>query len=199
MKFSIIFLLSTFFVTVIYCENYCDTGLRAPDNSTDPNDCCPAPLFLPLDIVKECRDTYMEMQLKKNDIPGPPRGCCIGDCILERMGFNPKSDGNIDFEGLRSSILDITKGDPLWSETVSKAIYACYTMAETRAQEFNTVYTSKPAFEGEKMCHPVSGRVLSCITNEKFINCPTSVWKGTDGCEKIKTFVQRCEAPTKQS
>lgn len=60
---------------VIYGENYCDTGLHAPENSTDPTECCPSPLFLPIDIVKECRDTYMEMQKKKNDLPGLPRGC----------------------------------------------------------------------------------------------------------------------------
>lgn len=46
------------------------------------------------------------------------------------MGFNPKSDGNIDLDGLRKSILDSTKGDVVWTETVTKAIYTCYAMGE---------------------------------------------------------------------
>lgn len=71
-----------YIVQMIHGENYCDTGLRAPDNSTDPNDCCRAPLFLPVDIVKECRDTYLEMQKKKNDLPGPPRGCVSGNGLF---------------------------------------------------------------------------------------------------------------------
>lgn len=46
------------------------------------------------------------------------------------MGFNPKGDGNIDFEGLRKSLLDQTKEDPVWTDTLSQAIYDCYAMGK---------------------------------------------------------------------
>ncbi|XP_063696441.1 general odorant-binding protein 66-like [Culicoides brevitarsis] len=196
------FVLLTFIVvwiSAINGENYCDSGLNVPNNSTDPNDCCPTPAFLPMDIVTYCRDTYLEMQKKKNNLPGLPRGCCLGDCMLERMGFNPKGDGNIDLKGLKEYIMNMTNNQPIWAETMAKSINTCYAMAESRADEFKTGYEHKPSFEGEKMCHPISGRVLSCMTNERFINCPSSVWKTSENCVAIKTFVEKCEVPHKQS
>lgn len=48
------------------------------------------------------------------------------------MGFNPKGDGNIDLEGLRKSLLDTTKENPDWTDTVSKAIYRCYDMGKVK-------------------------------------------------------------------
>lgn len=52
-------------------------------------------------------------------------------------------------------------------------------LADSKVAEYQAAFELKPAFEGEKICHPISGQTLGCISNEMFINCPTSVWKAS--------------------
>uniref|UniRef100_A0A336MYG6 CSON009644 protein n=1 Tax=Culicoides sonorensis TaxID=179676 RepID=A0A336MYG6_CULSO len=186
--FSLIFclLVTQSFVTA---QDNCDSG----PNNTDPNDCCATPMLVSIEIISECLTKYGDMQKRINELPGPRRGCCIGDCITEKMGVNPTGDGNIDRDGLRKKLVEYLKGDTTFADTFNTAIDKCFAIVDTKADEYKAAFELKPAFEGEKICHPISGKTLGCISNEIFLNCPAGVWKASDECDAIKAYVQRCE------
>ncbi|XP_063701636.1 uncharacterized protein LOC134831756 [Culicoides brevitarsis] len=175
--------------SLVTAQDDCSSG----PNNTDPNDCCATPMLISMEIITECLTAYGDMQKKKNDLPGPKRGCCIGDCITEKMGVNPSGDGNLDRNGLRMKLIDHLNGDAVWKDTLNAAIDKCFAMADSKADEFKAAMELKPAFEGEKICHPISGTTLGCISNEIFINCPAGIWQGSGECDAIKAYVQRCE------
>lgn len=58
--------------------------------------------------------------------------------------------------------------------------------ADTKALEFEEAFAMKPAFDGERICHPISGFVLNCMVNELFINCPANIWKSSEYRRRLK-------------
>lgn len=100
---------------------------------------------------------------------------CIGDCITNRLGVNPNGDGNLDRPALEK-LLTGALTDDTFKGTVAAAIKTCFEMVDSKKDEFNEAFALKPSFEGEKICHPISGQVLNCVHNEMFLNCPANVW-----------------------
>lgn len=114
------------------------------------------------------------------------------------MGVNPKGDGNLNRSELKVKLQEQLKGDETWITTLNNAFDNCFAigniillynlekklsflfyLADSKVAEYQAAFALKPAFEGEKICHPISGKTLGCISNEMFINCPTSVWKAS--------------------
>lgn len=107
-----------------------------------------------------------------------------------KMGLNPTGDGNLDREGLKKAIQENMGGD--WKDIVGKAVDECFAYTDTKQEEFKIAFALQPAFEGEKICHPVSGTVLPCIKARTFAACPAGMWSSNGECDAIKTFAMNC-------
>lgn len=80
-----------------------------------------------------------------------------------------------------------------WTDFLSKTFDTCFSAAESKSEDFKVSFALHPAFEGEKICHPISGAVMSCVDAAFFVNCPGTLWKGDGECDAIKNFARICK------
>lgn len=86
-----------------------------------------------------------------------------------------------------------------WTDFLLKTFDQCMKNGEARSEDYKVSFALHPAFENEKICHPISGAVMSCIDAAFFVNCPSNLWKPSGECDKIKNFASICkEMPMKK-
>lgn len=121
----------------------------------------------------------------------------MADCILSKIDVNPYENGILDGPAFKSFLMEALANDSTWeswSDFLSKSFDKCLDFGRSKSEDFKVAFALKPAFKDEKICHPISGAVISCIDAEFYTSCPTSMWKKNDGeCEKIKNFAKICQ------
>lgn len=63
--------------------------------------------------------------------------------------------------------------------------------AGTKEADFKTV-AAMPAGPGEKICHPMSGFMMGCVTGQVYKNCPADKYTVNKECDEIKAHVDKC-------
>lgn len=51
------------------------------------------------------------------------------------------------------------------------------------------------SFDGEVICHPISGYVFGCMNTELFKRCPNMTQ--SEGCEALRTYSESCHISVK--
>jgi len=109
---------------------------------------------------------------------------------------NPYENGLLDKVAFRNYVLTSVQNDSFWSswsDFLEKTFDECHESASAKSEDFKISFALHPAFEGEKICHPISGAVVSCIQAGFFTKCPSSRWKPDAECNKIKGFANSCK------
>lgn len=98
------------------------------------------------------------------------------------MGVNPTTDGNLDRAGFKTYLQKSLKepDSSMWLDVLNAAIDKCFQVADTQATSWNEAFALPPGFEGDKVCHPISGETLGCVFNEIYLNCPVAIYKQCD-------------------
>lgn len=94
------------------------------------------------------------------------------------MGANPTFDGKIDRTSFKNYLLkSLDKDASDWKDTLVAAVDKCFQVADTKETEWQQAFALPPGFDGDKVCHPISGETLGCVMNEMFLTCPDNIYK----------------------
>lgn len=94
------------------------------------------------------------------------------------MAVNPTLDGNLDRPAFKNYLLNaLGKDSSDWKDTLATVVDKCFQVADTKASEWQQAFALPPGFDGDKVCHPISGETLGCVMNEMFLSCPDSIYK----------------------
>lgn len=94
------------------------------------------------------------------------------------MGVNKAANGKIDRIAMTNYLLnELGKDKEVWEGALNTAVDKCFQIADMKAREWQEVFALPPGFDGDKVCHPISGEVLGCIINEIFLECPDNIYK----------------------
>ncbi|XP_055609571.1 general odorant-binding protein 68-like [Uranotaenia lowii] len=172
---------------VTWAENPCANG---PPNSKNPAECCNTPMLLDKEIMMDCYQKFGEQTKRQLKMEGVPRGCCIAECGLNATGLY--SNGMVNREGLTTMFMDAVKDMPDWQNLVRNTMDECFKMAESMKDVIEAGSKLEPSFEGEMICHPISGTILRCMGMNLYANCPASIYKGGDECDQLKEYSKMC-------
>uniref|UniRef100_A0A182UIH1 OBP47-like domain-containing protein n=1 Tax=Anopheles melas TaxID=34690 RepID=A0A182UIH1_9DIPT len=166
---------------VLAGDNPCAAG---PPVDTNPAECCPTPMLVDGTIMMDCYKKYGEQTKKQLQMDGIPRGCCIAECAMNAT--NMYADGMLKRDDLSKMFMDAVKDKPEWMSLVRDATNACFELAEKKMDEIEAGAKLEPSFEGEKICHPISGTILRCMGMMMFAQCPASVFNVNENCNKLR-------------
>nr|4IJ7_A Chain A, Odorant binding protein-8 [Anopheles gambiae]4IJ7_B Chain B, Odorant binding protein-8 [Anopheles gambiae]4KYN_A Chain A, Odorant binding protein-8 [Anopheles gambiae]4KYN_B Chain B, Odorant binding protein-8 [Anopheles gambiae]4KYN_C Chain C, Odorant binding protein-8 [Anopheles gambiae]4KYN_D Chain D, Odorant binding protein-8 [Anopheles gambiae] len=168
-------------------DNPCAAG---PPVDTNPAECCPKPMLVDGTIMMDCYKKYGEQTKKQLQMDGIPRGCCIAECAMNAT--NMYADGMLKRDDLSKMFMDAVKDKPEWMSLVRDATNACFELAEKKMDEIEAGAKLEPSFEGEKICHPISGTILRCMGMMMFAQCPASVFNVNENCNKLREYGSIC-------
>lgn len=63
--------------------------------------------------------------------------------------------------------------------------------AGTKEADFK-IQAALPAGPGEKICNPMSGFMMGCVTGQVYKNCPADKYTAGKECDAIKAHVDKC-------
>ncbi|XP_041768820.1 uncharacterized protein LOC121591848 [Anopheles merus] len=172
---------------VLAGDNPCAAG---PPVDTNPAECCPTPMLVDGTIMMDCYKKYGEQTKKQLQMDGIPRGCCIAECAMNAT--NMYAEGMLKRDDLSKMFMDAVKGKPEWMSLVRDATNACFELAEKKMDEIEAGAKLEPSFEGEKICHPISGTILRCMGMMMFAQCPASVFNVNENCNKLREYGSIC-------
>ncbi|XP_058126545.1 uncharacterized protein LOC131267639 isoform X1 [Anopheles coustani] len=197
------------FGVLVVAENPCASG---PPVDTNPAECCPTPMLIDGSIMMDCYQKYGEQTKKQLKLDGVPRGCvrkcsklsnwhiltflhlcshqCIAECAMNAT--NMYADGMLKRDDVSKMFMDAMKDKPEWMALVRDATNACFELAESKKEEIEAGAKLEPSFEGEKICHPISGVVLRCMGMMMFAQCPSTVFNGSENCKKLQEYGSMC-------
>lgn len=101
---------------------------------------------------------------------------CVSDCITFKIGANKYEDGNVDYETFEKHFNKLPIDD-MWKPMVQTAVKDCFMSTTDKAEDLKISFALHPAFTGEKICHPFSGVLISCISAHLLNNCPSQLWQ----------------------
>ncbi|XP_021695486.1 general odorant-binding protein 67 [Aedes aegypti] len=168
-------------------DNPCANG---PPVQKNPMECCNTPMLLDKDIMMDCYQKYGDQTKKQMKLEGVPRGCCIAECGLNATGLY--SNGMIKRDDMTKMFMDSVKDMPEWQMLVRDTLDECFKMAESKMDEIQAGAMLEPSFEGEKICHPISGTILRCMGMNLFVKCPAGVYNESDECNQLKEYSKMC-------
>ncbi|XP_065076002.1 general odorant-binding protein 67-like [Ochlerotatus camptorhynchus] len=174
-------------VAVFGADNPCMNG---PPVQKNPTECCNTPMLLDKDIMMDCYQKYGEQTKKQMKMEGIPRGCCIAECGLNATGLY--SNGMIKRDDMTKMFMDSVKDMPMWQTLTRDTLDECFKMAESKMDEIEAGAKLEPSFEGEKICHPISGTILRCMGMNLFAKCPAGVYNESDECNQLKEYSKMC-------
>lgn len=102
---------------------------------------------------------------------------CISDCMATKIGVNPYEDGSIDEKAFSHYLQKISLDDETWRVLLLNALERCYELTSDKVEDLKISFALHPAFDGEKICHPFSGILMSCIEADLLNNCPKKLWQ----------------------
>lgn len=115
---------------------------------------------------------------------------CIAECGLNATGLY--SNGMIKRDDMTKMFMDSVKDMPEWQMLVRDTLDECFKMAESKMDEIQAGAMLEPSFEGEKICHPISGTILRCMGMNLFVKCPAGVYNESDECNQLKEYSKMC-------
>ncbi|XP_055529507.1 general odorant-binding protein 67-like [Wyeomyia smithii] len=186
-----VFAIVTFVVllqSVVYGgDNPCANG---PPVNKNPGECCDTPMLLDKEIMMNCYKQYGEQTKRQMKLEGIPRGCCIAECGLNATGLY--SNGMIHRDDMTKMFMDVVKDMPQWQMLVQDTLDECFKMAESMMDQIEAAAKLEPSFEGEKICHPISGTIMRCMGMNMFVKCPPGVYRESDECNQLREYSKMC-------
>ncbi|XP_062549390.1 general odorant-binding protein 66-like [Armigeres subalbatus] len=168
-------------------DNACKNG---PPVNKGLWDCCNMPNLIDQDIRTECQQKYGEQTVKQAKLEGTPRGCCIAECQLNATGLY--ADGMVDREAMTSMFMDAVKDAPEWQPKVRDLLDECFRRAEANKDVIAAGAMLEPSFEGEKICHPISGAIMRCMNKNLYVMCPMENYYESPECNQLMDFYRMC-------
>lgn len=146
-----------------------------------------------------------------------PKGNCVSECIANQTKVY-HGNGLIDRTNLARLFLNAVSGNKEWGAIVSSSIDICtkeskFQIGSRVKSERHCVILSilfkvwlkinemkesalmKPSFEGEVICHPISGYVFGCMNTELFKRCPNMTQ--SDSCSALQSYSENCHISVK--
>uniref|UniRef100_A0A182RTY5 OBP47-like domain-containing protein n=2 Tax=Anopheles funestus TaxID=62324 RepID=A0A182RTY5_ANOFN len=171
-----------------FADNPCLKGPPVPKNAAE---CCVTPFLVEPSTFMACHSKWIGQTKRQMALEGTPRGCCVAECVMNST--NLYSGGKIDRDALTKLYLGSTKTmAPEWKQITLDAIDGCFKMADKMKDEIEAGAKLTPAFEGEQICHPISGTLLACMGMTLFAECPAKLFTVNDDCNKLKTYHSKC-------
>ncbi|KFB40311.1 AGAP007287-PA-like protein [Anopheles sinensis] len=171
-----------------FADNPCLKGPPVPKNAAE---CCVTPSLVEPSAFMACHSKWISQTKRQMAIEGIPRGCCVAECVMNSTKLY--SNGKIDREALTKLYLDSAKPmPPEWKQIALDSIDACFKMADSMKDEIDAGAVLKPAFEGEQICHPISGTILACMGMTLFAKCPARLFTVNADCNKLKKYHSQC-------
>ncbi|CAG2063127.1 unnamed protein product [Timema podura] len=121
--------------------------------------------------------------------------------------------GKIEIELMRSYMEEkLQEKSAEWKEPVDVALTKCEVEAMSRYTPDNLnipvhtkesgslttcvmLSTGEMVESGNHTCKSGAFELKICMERELFVNCPESLWKGGDKCEKSKEYLKNCPMP----
>ncbi|EAT37338.1 AAEL010662-PA [Aedes aegypti] len=153
-------------------------------------DCCNMPNLVNQDIRADCHQKYGEQTMKQMKLEGTPRGCCIAECQLNATGLY--ADGMIKRDEMTTMFMDSVKDTPEWQPMVRDLLDECFRQAEANKDIIAAGAMLEPSFEGEKICHPISGAIMRCMNKNLFLMCPKESFTEGPECTQLMDYFKMC-------
>nr|XP_040224657.2 uncharacterized protein LOC120950581 [Anopheles coluzzii] len=180
--------LSLIAVGSVFADNPCLKGPPVPKNAAE---CCVTPFLVEPSAFMTCHSKWIGQTKRQMAMEGIPRGCCVAECVMNSTSLY--SNGKIDREALTKLYLDSTKSmAPEWNKITLDAIDGCFKMADSIKDEIEAGAKLTPSFDGEQICHPISGTILACMGMTLFAECPAKLFTVNDDCNKLKSYHSKC-------
>lgn len=88
--------------------------------------------------------------------------------------------------------MDAVKDMPQWQMVIRDSLDECFKMAESKMDEIEAGAKLEPSFEGEKICHPISGTIMRCMGMMMFAKCPAGDYTDGKECDQLKEYNKMC-------
>uniref|UniRef100_A0A182QPQ2 OBP47-like domain-containing protein n=1 Tax=Anopheles farauti TaxID=69004 RepID=A0A182QPQ2_9DIPT len=172
----------------LFAANPCLNGPPVPKNAVE---CCATPSLVEPSAFMACHSKWISQTKRQMTIEGVPRGCCVAECVMNST--NLYADGKIDRAALTQLYLgSVASMAPEWKQITLDAIDGCFKMADAAKDEIEAGAKLTPAFDGEQICHPISGTILACMGMTLFGACPAELFTVNDDCTKLKSYHSKC-------
>jgi hypothetical protein len=155
-------------------------------------------------ISKHLKNT--KEQLK--NIGEMPKGNCIAECMANFTKIY-RGGGQMDKDNFKRLFYNSVSGRKEWETVVGAAIDVCISESEfhifslisnrikkdvfiamSKSAEFQQAANQKKSFEGEILCHPITGYVIGCMNTEMFKRCPNMTQSVE--CNALKSYASDC-------
>uniref|UniRef100_A0AAG5DBP5 OBP47-like domain-containing protein n=1 Tax=Anopheles atroparvus TaxID=41427 RepID=A0AAG5DBP5_ANOAO len=177
-----------FICTSIVADNPCLKGPPIPKNAAE---CCVTPSLVEPSAFMACHSKWIGQTKRQMAMEGTPRGCCVAECVMNSTKLY--ANGKIDRAALTKLYLDSAKPmAPEWKQITLDAIDGCFQLVDAQREEIEAGAKLTPAFEGEQICHPISGTILACMGMTLFADCPAKLFTVSADCSKLKDYHSRC-------
>uniref|UniRef100_A0A182WJM0 OBP47-like domain-containing protein n=1 Tax=Anopheles minimus TaxID=112268 RepID=A0A182WJM0_9DIPT len=187
-RFITIVALCVFGFYLVLADNPCLKGPPVPKNAAE---CCVTPFLVEPSAFMACHSKWIGQTKRQMALEGIPRGCCVAECVMNSTKLY--SNGKIDRDALTKLYLSSTKAmAPEWKQITLDAIDGCFKMADSIKDEIEAGAKLTPAFDGEQICHPISGTILACMGMTLFAECPAKLFTVNDDCNQLKTYHSKC-------
>ncbi|XP_065075908.1 general odorant-binding protein 66-like [Ochlerotatus camptorhynchus] len=186
-------LLLIYCITLCFCGRICFAKKpcsEGPPVEKNPSECCDTPSVIDPPIMMNCFQKWGEQTKRQSKIDGIPRGCCVAECAMNATKL--LSNGLINREKARKLFLTPVKGKPEWQPIVSATLEECFQQADDNMAEIEAGAKLKPSYKGEKICHPISGSILRCMSMKLFTKCPSDLFKTGSDCDQLKAYHEKC-------
>lgn len=115
---------------------------------------------------------------------------CIAECGLNATGLY--ANGMINRDDMTKMFMDAVKDMPQWQMVIRDSMDECFKMAESKMDEIEAGAKLEPSFEGEKICHPISGTIMRCMGMMMFAKCPAGDYTDGKECDQLKEYNKMC-------
>jgi hypothetical protein len=153
-------------------------------------------MFVDMAAYQDCNAKFGEQTKRQLESGGPTKGCvsensnlswinpissnfqtsqCIGECVMNATSLY--SNGMIEKDGFKKYVMKNVMGDSKWETLFSNMVDKCADMAAALSKEFADAAALPPSFDGEMVCHPISGYMMKCLSQELFKSCPDKMSK----------------------
>lgn len=143
-------------------------------------------------------------QLKDLDQNAAPKGDCVLECVANQTKIY-KGNGIIDHVTLKRFFMNSVSGNREWGNIVARAVDLCVNESTcnskltkilinfsfpARIMYKNFNVSRSKSFDGEIICHPISGYIFGCLQTEIFVKC-TNFTASAD-CDALQQYAMGC-------
>ncbi|XP_055630201.1 general odorant-binding protein 68-like [Toxorhynchites rutilus septentrionalis] len=179
--------LMALFWSSCFAANLC---LDGPPVKTSPSECCETPALIDPPIMMDCFQKWGEQTKRQSRMEGIPRGCCVAECAMNATKL--LTGGKINRKEMKKIFLASANSTPQWKPIVKKTLEECLKQADGNKEEIEAGAKLLPSYEGEKICHPISGNILRCMRMKLFTKCPAGIFRGGSDCDQLKQYHAAC-------